>query len=70
MAKNNNYGIVYVSTNPAMPELVKIGLTMKDSVDDRMKECVPVPFECEYVCKVDDCVALEKTLHIAFHPNE
>lgn len=73
MASNKNYGIVYVLTNPAMPGLVKIGLTTKDSVDDRMKELfntsVPVPFECEYACKVNDCVALEKALHIAFHPN-
>ena len=69
----NNYGIVYVLTNPAMPGLVKIGMTNKDSVDKRMKELfntsVPVPFECEYACKVTNCSEVEKALHIAFNPN-
>ena len=67
-----NYGIVYLLTNPAMPGMVKIGMTNRDSVDARMKELfntsVPVPFECEYACKVDDSTKVEKALHIAFHP--
>ena len=70
--KSNNYGIVYVLTNPAMPDLVKIGMTNRNSVDARMKQLfntsVPVPFECEYACKVTDCLRVEKALHIAFHP--
>ncbi len=28
----DNYGIVYVLTNPAMPDLVKIGMTNKENV--------------------------------------
>jgi hypothetical protein len=68
----NNYGIVYVLTNPAMPGLVKIGMTNKESVDARLKELfntsVPVPFECEYACKVTETAKVEKALHIAFHP--
>ncbi|MBX2976091.1 MAG: GIY-YIG nuclease family protein [Ignavibacteriaceae bacterium] len=67
------YGIVYVLTNPAMPGLVKIGKTSRDKIDDRMRELfttsVPVPFDCEYACKVDDCDKVEKALHIAFGPN-
>jgi hypothetical protein len=70
--KTTNYGIVYVLTNPAMPGLVKIGMTNKESVDARLKELfntsVPVPFECEYACKVEETVKVEKALHIAFHP--
>src|SRR5574344_962788 len=70
--KTINYGIVYVLTNPAMPGLVKIGMTNRESVDARLKELfntsVPVPFECEYACKVDDCKKVEAALHYAFDP--
>ncbi len=69
-----NYGIVYVLSNPAMPYLVKIGMTTRNEIDSRMRELfstgVPFPFECEYACKVlaCDCGKIEKALHIAFHP--
>jgi hypothetical protein len=69
-----NYGIVYVLTNPAMPDLVKIGMTTRNEIDSRMRELystgVPFPFECEYACKVlvCDCAKIEKALHVAFHP--
>jgi len=70
--KPQNYGIVYVLTNPAMPDIVKIGMTNRDTIDARMKELyntsVPLPFDCEYACKVSDCEKVEKALHIAFHP--
>ncbi|MBB3187793.1 GIY-YIG nuclease family protein [Microbacter margulisiae] len=70
--KTINYGIVYVLTNPAMPGLVKIGMTNRESVDARLKELfntsVPVPFECEYACKVENSEKVEKALHLAFHP--
>jgi hypothetical protein len=65
-------GIVYLLSNPAMPGIIKIGLTQRDTIDDRLKELfttsVPVPFECEYACKVDDCNKVENALHIAFGP--
>lgn len=60
------YGIVYLLTNPVMPGLVKIGMTAQEDIDKRMKELyttgVPVPFECQYACKVDknDCLKLRK----------
>ena len=75
MKSPRNQGIVYVLTNSAMPGLVKIGMTTRDSVDARMKELystgVPVPFECAYACEVSssDCVKIENALHTAFAPN-
>jgi T5orf172 domain len=69
----NKKGIVYVLTNPAMPKIVKIGLTTREGIEQRMKELfttgVPVPFECAFACTVDDCEAVENALHIAFSPN-
>ena len=73
--KQNNSGIVYVLTNPAMPGMVKIGMTTRDNIEARMKELygtgVPVPFECRYACKVkvSDCARIEKALQTAFAPN-
>jgi hypothetical protein len=68
------YGIVYLLTNPVMPGLVKIGMTTREDMDARMKELystgVPVPFVCQFACKVKkaDCVRIEKALHKAFNP--
>jgi len=73
--KQENYGIVYLLTNPAMPGLVKIGMTTREDVKQRMKELygtgVPVPFDCRYICKVksSDCAKIEKALHTAFAPD-
>ena len=71
----NNLGIVYVLTNQAMPGIVKIGMTTRDNIDERMRELfstgVPVPFECAFACTVpaSDCSKIEKALHKAFAPN-
>lgn len=57
-----------------MPGLVKIGMTTREDMDARMKELystgVPVPFECQYACRVkkSDCAKIEKALHTAFSP--
>lgn len=57
-----------------MPGLVKIGMTTREDMDARMKELystgVPVPFVCQFACKVKkaDCVRIEKALHKAFNP--
>lgn len=65
-------GLVYVLTNPAMPGIVKIGLTTRDKIEDRLKELfktnIPVPFKCEFACQVDDCKKVETALHRAFRP--
>ncbi len=72
-SQDNNSGIVYVLSNPAMPGFVKIGRTTREKVDDRMKELnntsVPMPFECEYACRVEDIKKVELALHIAFSPH-
>lgn len=65
-------GIVYVLTNPAMPGIVKIGKTSRNSVDARLKELystgVPVPFECAFAGRVNDEGKTEKAFHLAFGP--
>ncbi|WP_192815192.1 GIY-YIG nuclease family protein, partial [Treponema pedis] len=49
-------GIVYILSNPAMPGIYKIGITSRNDIKHRLKELyttsVPVPFECEYACRV------------------
>ena len=73
-ASGKDYGLVYVLTNPAMPGLVKIGMTVRSSLEQRMKELygtgVPVPFDCAYACKVKSSKTkvLEQALHEAFQP--
>ena len=66
------YGIVYVLTNPAMPGLVKIGKTSRSTVDARLNELystgVPVPFECVFAGRVEDESKVEKAFHMAFGP--
>ena len=65
--------IVYVLTNEAMPNLVKIGKTTRSDVKTRMNELyssgVPFQFECVYAVEVDDCSTVEKALHVAFNPS-
>lgn len=69
------YGIVYLLTNTYMPGLVKIGMTTKKEIDQRMRELyttgVPAPFECQFACQVkkSDCAKIEKALHTAFSPS-
>lgn len=62
--------IVYVLTNPAMPGLIKIGKTMQQEIENRMKQLygtgVPVPFDCAFACQVKDATEVEKALHFAF----
>ena len=66
-------GIVYLLTNPAMPNLVKIGMTTRNEVHIRMAELystgVPLPFSCEYAGRVNDVKQVERALHQAFQPN-
>ena len=65
-------GSVYVLTNPAMPNMVKIGNTTRDvelRLADPYSTGVPLPFECEYAAKVKDVDKTEKAFHTAFEPS-
>lgn len=72
MNEKENLGIVYILTNPAMPGLVKIGKTSRNSVDVRLNELystgVPVPFECAFAGRIEDETKVEKAFHTAFGP--
>lgn len=65
-------GTLYLLINPAMPGLVKIGITTQDDVQSRMAQLyttgVPVPFECVYASEVSDPLKVERALHNAFGP--
>lgn len=70
--EESKQGIVYVLTNPAMPDIVKIGKTARGSVVARLNELystgVPVPFECAFAGRVPDESKVEKAFHLAFGP--
>jgi hypothetical protein len=64
-------GIVYVFTNEAMPNLIKIGRTSRSEVEQRRAELsrqtgVPAPFIVEYAAEVEDAAKVESTLHAVF----
>jgi len=60
--------IVYVLTNPSLPDVIKIGMT--SNLETRMRSLynssVPVPFECYFACTVSDMGFVEKQLHDGF----
>jgi len=72
MNTDNNEGIVYILTNPAMPNIVKIGMTSRAEVGQRMSELyttgVPVPFDCSFAGRVMNVKKVEKAFHKAFAP--
>jgi len=67
--------IVYVLTNPAMPGIVKIGMTNEVDVQRRMGGLyttgVPLPFDCVIAREIEgrDAGEIERALHTAFGPH-
>jgi hypothetical protein len=65
--------VVYVLTNPAMPNMVKIGKTELQDVNLRLAQLyttgVPFPFDLAYACKVPNATEVERALHKAFAPS-
>lgn len=63
-------GFVYILSNPAMPGLVKIGLTANQviyrAVELSRATGVPADFEVVYDELVNDCRAVERRLHRRF----
>ena len=62
--------IIYILTNDAMPNLVKIGQTTQP-LKQRIQQLnaltsTPLPFNVHYAAEVADCILAEKYLHEAF----
>lgn len=61
-------GYVYVLSNPMMPGLVKIGMTDRHNIQERVSELsshagVPAPFRIEYVAQVYHAYSIEQEVH-------
>lgn len=63
-------GIIYILTNPAFPDLIKIGKTTQDDVATRAAQLyttgLPFPFDVKYASVVDKISEVEKSIHFAF----
>lgn len=63
-------GKIYILTNDAMPDYIKIGFTAADDVETRMKQLdttgLPLPFRLHACVEVANAQALEKLAHEVF----
>jgi hypothetical protein len=63
-------GVVYILTNDAFPDHIKIGLTT-NSVEQRIRELdntsLPLPFRAHFAIEFEDCTRIEKLVHTAFN---
>jgi hypothetical protein len=63
-------GKVYILTNDSMPGIIKIGITEKESIEDRIKELdntsIPTPFRFHYAVETENHKEIEKLIHNAF----
>lgn len=74
MENEKEYGLIYVLTNDYMPNIVKIGKTTKETIEERLRALyygntgVPVNFKCvrSYRVPLDKLDLVEKKLHAYF----
>jgi hypothetical protein len=63
-------GKIYILTNDAMPDYIKIGFTAADDVETRMKQLdttgLPLPFRLHACVEVENAQQLEKLAHDVF----
>ena len=63
-------GFIYIMSNSAFPNLLKIGKSKKDPTTDRVNKLnqtgVPEPFKVEYYAFVEDEDYLERAVHQMF----
>lgn len=67
--QEKNSGYIYVLTNPSMQGLVKIGIAIKQTPEQRAKSltsntAVPLQFQLEYQRRVANVEDLETAIHI------
>ncbi len=66
-------GKIYILTNDAMPDYIKIGFTAADAVESRMKQLdttgLPIPFRLYACIEIDNAQQLEKLAHDVFAPH-
>lgn len=62
--------IIYILTNEAMPDYIKIGITTDQPLEMRVKQLdvtsTPLPFEVYYAAEVPDARKVERSIHDAF----
>lgn len=67
---NQKAGFVYIISNDAIPNSLKVGVTRRLNYEDRIKDLnnasVPYKFKVHCVIFSDDCFALESALHREF----
>ena len=64
----SNKGIVYILTNPCLDGWVKIGMSEKDDIQDRLDELnnpsnIPLSFRAYVIYRVENPLAVEKCIH-------
>ena len=63
-------GNIYIFTNDAMPNIIKIGITT--DLERRLRDLdttgTPLPFRCHYAIEVEDYDIKERLIHDAYYP--